>query len=367
MRKVLLIVLIGVSFSGSSQPGLKPGFDAKEYMALFSGIRRGIIRGDSTQRERSGDTLSRIYTSPEVGLKNRWNLFLRNDGTAVISIRGTVGDAKSWLANFYAAMIPASGVLHLNDSTRFNYTLAEDKRAAVHAGWALSMAYLAPDIVKKIKEYAGKGVKNYYIIGHSQGAAIAFMLRSYLFYLQKNGGIPQDIKFKTYCSAAPKPGNQYYAYDFEFINRGGWAYTVVNAADWVPETPYTVQHVRDMNDVNPLIHTRAMLKRQKWFVKTVGGYFYGKIERRPRKLQKMYTRMFGNTVYRYGVKKALPQFSKPAYVASENFVRAGTLIVLMPDDEYFRIFHFDEKKKDYFIHHHFEPYYYLVKKYYLQP
>ena len=52
-----------------------------------------------------------------------------------------------------------------------------------------------------------------------------------------------SLNIKTYCSAAPKPGNLFYAYDFEHITEGGWAFNVVNSADWVPELPSTTQTV----------------------------------------------------------------------------------------------------------------------------
>src|SRR3954452_19483162 len=96
---------------------LKPGFEAQEYLELLSVSSR---QGDSTLK--NDDTpeptaYKIVYRSPVVGLDNRWDLWLRNDEkVAVISIRGTTGKQVSWLANFYSAMIPATGRLQLNDS-----------------------------------------------------------------------------------------------------------------------------------------------------------------------------------------------------------------------------------------------------------
>src|SRR3984885_12617163 len=99
-------------------------------------------------------------------------------------------------------------------------------------------------------------------------------MRSYLYYLQQKGDLPADIVFKTYCSAAPKPGNMYYAYDFDFITRGGWAYAIVNGADWVPETPFSIQTLRDFNPTNPLIHVKDILRKQKFFLRLAGNIVY---------------------------------------------------------------------------------------------
>ncbi|HPN72156.1 MAG TPA: hypothetical protein PLZ32_21680, partial [Saprospiraceae bacterium] len=75
----------------------------------------------------------------------------------------------------------------------------------------------------KIDSLYKTGTKEFLIMGHSQGGAIAYLMTSYLYNLQQLGQLPIDIKFKTYCSAAPKPGNLYYAYEYEAMTQGGWA------------------------------------------------------------------------------------------------------------------------------------------------
>ncbi|HEY3251697.1 MAG TPA: lipase family protein, partial [Ignavibacteria bacterium] len=143
--------------------------------------------------------------------------------------------------------------LQLNDSTSFDYQLSTDPKAMVHTGWTIGLGYLAPDIETKINEYyRQKHVKEFLLFGHSQGGAISFLLRSFLEYEKQKGKIPADIVFKTYCSAAPKPGNMYYAYDFDFITRNGWAFTIVNTADWVPETPFSIPTIHDLISPIPL-------------------------------------------------------------------------------------------------------------------
>src|SRR5690606_37934119 len=109
------------------------------------------------------------------------------------SVRGTTEKAESWLANFYAAMVPAKGELHLSNDDIFKYNLASNPKAAVHVGWLLGTAILSKEIVPKIKEQYQKGTKSILITGHSQGGAICYLLTSYLYSLQLSGELPKDI------------------------------------------------------------------------------------------------------------------------------------------------------------------------------
>ena len=94
--------------------------------------------------------------------------------------------------------------MKLNDSSEFQYKLAEEKDAYVHVGWLTGLAALMPTMKEQIMKYYQQGVKQFIIMGHSQGGAIAFLARSYFYYAED---MPHDIVWKTYCSAAPKPGN----------------------------------------------------------------------------------------------------------------------------------------------------------------
>lgn len=361
MRYFILSLLLGLSIFSNAQTAIQPGFIPEEYADLLSIAFHGSSIPDSVERKTKKDRYELLFRSPEVGLKNRWTLFLRDDNVAVINIRGTVKNATSWSANFYAPMIPASGALHLNDSTVFNYQLAENPAAAVHAGWTIALGHLAPTIMEQIhKLYKEKGTRQFIISGHSQGGAIAFLTRSYLYYQQKKGDLPSDIVFKTYCSAAPKPGNQPYAYDFDFITRGGWGLTVVNAYDWVPESPFSIQTLTDFNPANPMADIKSILKQQKFLIRLAGNAVYNKLERKPRKAQRKMEKYLGHKLFKLGIRKTLPQLKEPDYVHSSNYMRAGTPVILMPDDAYRKQFPGDGKDKA-FIHHLFSSYSYLLK------
>jgi hypothetical protein len=362
MKKFLIVYFVFNCNFCISQSKLQPGFNGKEYAELLSLSFHSSSIADSVERTKTKDPYHLEYRSAEVGLLNRWSFYLRNDNVGVINIRGTVQRLASWLENFYAPMVPATGSLQLNDTTTFNYQLSADPKAMVHVGWTIGLGYLAPDIEKKINDYYQQNqVKEFLLFGHSQGGAIAFLLRSFFEYERQKGKIPADVVFKTYCSAAPKPGNLYYAYDFDFITRNGWAYTIVNTADWVPETPFSIQTINDFNPTNPFIHIKEIIKKEKFIVKLAVKKVYKKLDKSTEKAQKKFEKSLGKIIYKQ-VKKFLPQLKEPIYTKGNNYMRAGSPIILVPDEEYRN--QFPESDTNFFTHHLFKPYYMLVKKYY---
>lgn len=299
------------------------------------------------------------YRSEVMGLYNRWDLWTRPDQVAVISVRGTTEKSESWLANFYAAMVPAQGELTLSDDFTFPYQLAAHPRAAVHVGWLVSTAFLARDILPKIDSCYQAGTKDMIVLGHSQGGAIAYLLTAHLYSLQQQGKIPADIRFKTYCSAAPKPGNLYFAYAYEAMTQNGWAYNVVNSADWVPEVPVTVQTLDDFNRPNPFVDARATIKKQKLKARIALTYAYNKLYKPTRKAQRNYQKILGDYTSKQ-VKALLPGFEAPKYFDSNDYVRTGNTITLLADEDYYA---WNEQDSTFIFAHHFHPpYIYLAEK-----
>ncbi len=363
MKKMSLFLLLFsplIVWAQSSK--LKPGFDAKEYADLLSLTFFSSSIPDSVDRSKLEDPYTMVYRSPEAGLFNRWTLYIRKDNVAVIDLRGTTADGPSWLENFYAATITAKGFLQLNDSTRFDYQLAENPEAQVHVGWTIGLAHLGPDILLKINEqFANKRITDFIIMGHSQGGALAFLLRSWLEYERKKGAIPNAIHFKTYCSAAPKPGNLQYTYDYDFITRGGWGLTVVNAADWVPETPFSIQTITDFNPSNPFVNAKKTIKKQKLITRIVLKSIYNKLDKPTRKAQRRFEKYLGRGIYSQ-VKKTLPSLQQPSYTPGNNYMRAGTPIVLLPNAAYKK--EFPDSPTTPFIHHTYKSYSTLLKTIY---
>ncbi|MFD2569784.1 lipase family protein [Spirosoma soli] len=357
---LLSLYLVYSAFSSTALLGqkLKPGFDKAEYIELLKVSARF---GDSTYINAfpSPQQFKPVYRSPIVGLDNRWDLWTSNEGIAVFSIRGTTQNSVSWLANFYAAMVPAKGEIQLTDQEKFVYELAAGPKAAVHVGWLVSTAFLAKDILPKLDSCYRSGIKDVIITGHSQGGAIAFLLTAYLYNLQKQQRIPADVRFKTYCSAGPKPGNLYFAYEYEAATQNGWAYNVVNSADWVPEVPLSVQTINDFNETNPFKGAPGIIKKQKLPRRIALKYVYNSLSRPALKAQKNYQKYLGKLASRT-VKKNLNGYVPPAYYNSNNYVRTGNMIVLLADSTYYK--QYPDSKEKIFTHHFHPPYLYLANK-----
>ena len=364
MRYPLLFILLisGIFSFGQSQ--LKPGFDAEEYKQL---LKVSIRHMDSVKHPYQGPLAAYPnyhleYESPVVGIYNMWQLWVSPQKTGLIVIRGTVPKMESWMENFYSGMIPAQGRFRIDSNSYFDYKVANDSNAYVHAGWMIGLAALAPDIVSKINAYYAKGVKDFIIFGHSQGGAIAFLLRSYLEYMQP--ALPRDITLKTYSSAAPKPGNLYYAYDYALITRGGWGLRVVNSADWVPEMPFAIQTLTDVNGDSPFAQGKDLFKKLPFFKRQYLSHIYGKLDKSSRKAQENYTKYLGEKAYEF-VQKSVPAYEEPEFVKSFNYTPCGTLVLLRPEKNYWDNY-YQKKKGEYgiFVHHHYYAYYRLVLYWY---
>ncbi len=358
---IVLTFIVGTTHC-FAQNILKPGFNPKEYADLLSLTFYKSSIPDSVKRLTAVDPYKQVYRSPEMGLLNLWSLYLRNDNVGVIDLRGTVSNMVSWMENFYAAAIPATGSLQLNDTTTFNYKFANNPNAQVHVGWAFAIGFLGPDVVAKINQYyKSNGTKDFFISGHSQGGALANLMRSYLEYETQKGNLPKDIVYKTYSSAAPKVGNMYYAYDFDFLTRGDWAFTIVNAADWVPESPFSVQTLSDFNYSNPFPGLKKTIKKQKLLPRLVLGGMYKKLDKSTVKAQKRLEKYLGKRLYKM-VKKQHPQYKQPVYAGGNNYMRSGVPIVLMPSEAYMK--KFPDSRETPFVHHMFTSYSFLLNEIY---
>lgn len=361
MKKGLYLILVFAFFTtGLLSQSLKPGFSKQEYIELLKISARSA--GDSSYSSKFPvpTAFTMQYRSDVMGLDNRWDLWTNSSNTeAVISIRGTTKKAESWLANFYAAMVPAKGQLRISEDDLFEYKLAENPRAAVHAGWLLCMAILSRDIVPRVDSIYRTGIKDVFIMGHSQGGAIAYLLTAHLRSLQQQKLLPSDMHFKTYCSAAPKPGNLYFAYEYEAATQEGWAFNVVNAVDWVPETPVSIQTIADFNKVNPFAGASRLIRKQKFPRNIVLKHIFNKLRKPSMKAISNYQKYLGKYAAK-NVKKYVKGFEPPEYYPGNHYVRTGATIVLLPGRDYYQ--EFPDKNSDVFSHHHHGPYLYLARR-----
>ena len=195
-----------------------------------------------------------VFDSPVMGpFDNKWQLWRRKDkGPFAIAVRGTVGAAGSIIEDLIALMIRAQGTLTVR-GVGHGYRFAADQSAGVHLGFALATLLILNDPANGVIARLGNQIpegSDVYITGHSQGAAMATLLRSYFHY---SGGAPKNCSFKTYVYAQPKPGNVHYAEDFESLFCDpAMAFRLTNTLDWVPEVPFTLQSPDDIDKPNPL-------------------------------------------------------------------------------------------------------------------
>lgn len=356
--RLILFFLLLSTLSVSAQT-LKPGYDKEEYLEMLRITQFQIDTPWQALEVPQPYHHKLAYRSPEMGMKNRWDLWVNGKNDAVISIRGSVGEMLSWLENGYAAMVPAQGSLKISADYTFEYHLADNPMATVHVGWLSGLAFLSKDIMTHLDSCINVGIKQFYLVGHSQGGAINYMLTAYLYDLQKKGRIPADVRFKTYCSAAPKPGNLYFAYDYEYTTRSGWAYNVINPVDWVPEVPFSIQTKNDFNPVNPFTDAKQMIKKQKFPINLFLGIMYNQLMNPPAKAVKNYRKNLGKRAHKM-ICRTIPDFQMPVYAKNVNYVRTGTTILLHPDETYYS--KFPDSKTNIFCHHFIAPYYFLALK-----
>ncbi len=360
MKKYFFILLMSANFIHAQH--LNPGFDAKEYLDLLSLLAQ-------KNESKTADTIAippsykLAYQSKEIGFDNQWSLWKNDKNQVAITIRGSVQSSVSWLSNTYEAMIPAFGNLSLSKDLQFPYQLSADPNAAVHAGWMISAAFLLPDITSQIDSCYKQGIRDFYIAGHSQGGPISFFITSELRHLQTIGKLAANIQFKTYASASPKPGNLFYAYEFEKSTQDGWAFSVVNPLDWVPEMPFSIQTTQDFNPLNPFPLIQGLIAQQGLAKKLVLRHFYNQIDKPSKKSQRKMEKLLGKNVFKL-IQKKLPELQEPQYFPSNNYVRTGAIRVLIPDEGYYKLFPQDSEKS--FTNHDYRAYLYLAQQLYLK-
>lgn len=355
MKNILSAILLLIICPIFAQ-NLKPHFDKEEYAELVKAFSRW---GDSTAYKDIPESkkYKTTYRAKENGLVNCWE-FYESEKHGVISIRGSIDQPLSWMANFNAAMIPAQGQLKLSDSLTYDYHFADNPRAGVHVGWAASCGFIINDITEKIKEKYAKGRRDFIIFGHSQGAAVAYLVTAQLKHYQQTGALPKDIQFKTYCSAAPKPGNLYFAYDYEASTQMGWSFTVVNAVDWVPELPVSIQSLEDFNNTNPFKNIHEIIKKRPLLEQPILKFVYSQLSKYNKKAVKRYQTFLGTFVSK-AIGKQVHGYENPEYMHSNYYVRCGNYIILQPSDNYYT--HFPDSDKSILVHHSLKAYLYLLK------
>ncbi len=356
MKKVYFILSFLLFFFVAKGGNLKPGFEKAEYVEMLK-ICAQTNQSAHIPQNFYPEKFVMHYKSPMLGLDDVWTLWLSEDSIAAIAIKGTGETSASWMANLYAAMVPARGEIQLTGTDTFRYELAQSPFAAVHIGWLVATGFLSKDILPHIDSCYARGIKNFYITGHSQGAGISFLLTSHLRNLQMKGELPQDITFKTYCSAGPKPGNLFYAYEYEVQTQDGWAYNVINSNDIVPMLPFTVQTSQDVLATTSFESMKTLIKEQELPHNLLLSLIYKRMDEPSQKAVDQYQKYLGEKMANI-IKKYLEECDFPEYAPSNNYVRVGHQYILSGNENYYQ--KFTQNTDSMFIHHSPEAYYFIL-------
>ena len=362
LSSIIIISAILVLITGCGKKGLQPGYDKKELTALLPVMERTYdsadIGGFKTPEPKD---IKRVFRSKVSPLMNRFDVWVTKDKKAILAIRGSIVDtaALSFTAAFYVPMVPAIGKIKMSDTKTFEYKVAELPDAAVHIGMLLGLGHISDELLEQIKKQYADGIRDFVILGHSQGSGIGFLATSYLLYLQKDGKLPKDIKFKTYTIAAPKTGNVQYAYDYEKLTMGGWAMSVNNVLDWVLSIGITLQAAQDFPKISPFMNLKGFFtsvnyKPGEKFDESAKK-FLGVVPSAGEEVRKI----VHENVYPK-VQKVMPGYVEPEFLTTTDFERAGLNIPMVPNAEYYKLFPNDPAKSQVWENHSVYPYYVLV-------
>jgi len=355
MKTTIIVLIFLISKLGFSQ--INSAFDKEEAMNMVAicnyWINGKIKDVDSTYIDSSYQLLceSSLYK-----MDNKWQLWKKGEDAVVINMRGTTRKSISWLENLYAVMIPAEGDLLLPDSQKVHYKYAEDPRASVHVGWTMGVSFLISDILEHIKEMNEKGIYNIYITGHSQGGALAHLLRSAFEYLP-DSLLSKKNKFKVYAFASPKPGNRFFAYDYaSYTSLENPSYTIINNSDWVPQVSFSIQSPDNMVEPNPFLSLENNDFDIPFAKRIVVKRMYNSMKNPVKKSQRRFKKKLGKMMKKQ-ISKKVGDFETPNYVDDFAYFPVGVQVILKPWET-----QSEDAIMNVFWQHLPAHYYYLIKE-----
>lgn len=263
----------------------------------------------------------RLYTSPVYGMDNKFQLYQKGN-MAVINLRGSTAKKISWLENFYSSMIPAKGKMTISKKVN-EYCFAKDKNAAVHSGYALGMVILSKDIILHIDSLNKKGIYHIMITGHSQGGALAHMLRAYLENYSGNKLSKKNV-YKTYAFACPMVGNKEFVeeYNSRYCSNQT-SFTIINPKDLVPTFPITYKDGTYVtaDDLQTLLFRTDSFSFKKFAFNAAVNFFEKGITKT--------VDVMGSSVSKE-ISKNIGTVVMPKSVAKINYVRMPNVIEIEP-------------------------------------
>jgi hypothetical protein len=275
MKTILFLFTFIVTTFSFAQT--KPGFnkeEARDMIALCNSFTFLDLYNSDEEIIPAG--YEKKYTSGIFGLDNKYQIY-QHGNTAIINLRGSTDKASSWMENIYSAMIPAKGVVKISGK-KTHYCFANDRDAAIHSGYAIGIICLSQDIIDRINLMNLQDVYDFIIIGHSQGGALANMLRAYLENLSHHE-ISKENKFRTYAFAAPMIGNKVFAleYNSRFAEEKS-SFNIVNPSDPIPGLPLSYNDTNYLaNNLKTLLFDRESFSLSKMIMDGSAILFRGNL------------------------------------------------------------------------------------------
>ncbi len=319
-----LLLLAIVSATQDTKAQVKAGFDiveARDMLAICNSFTFLELYGSDEDILPAG--YDKVYTSRTMGMDNKFQIYEQGN-MAVINFRGSTEKTVSWVENIYSAMIPAHGTIML-EGYAFNYVFARDTAAAVHSGYALALADMSETIIHQIKDYNDRGIYDIMITGHSQGGALAQLLRAYLENLP-TGVLSPNNKYKTYAFAHPMLGNKEFAHEYEQrIAATGTSFSIINPADPVPRMPLAYEEggLITEKDITSLLFDRENFHATEMAVGMAARLFEGKLNK--------LVQFTGNNI-NGNLSTVMGDVTMPEYVDGINFALMGKRVEMRPFD-----------------------------------
>lgn len=258
---------------------LEKGFSAEEAKNMIQ-ICNSFSYLDlyGSDKEILPKSYKKVYTSPSYGMDNRFQVY-RNEKErkGVISFRGTTGVMTSWMANLYASTIDVKGEIKIDEDI-FHYQFGKEDDSKVHAGYSLAVYYLKEDLLKQIAELNKKGIYDFYITGHSQGGALAQLVRAYFEYLPAKELDPKN-SFKVYAFANPMVGNPSFVeeYNRAYVDTE-MSFLIHNPKDMVPMLPYSYKDSTFWQDnLLEFLKNREGFSKTNFIVDAMGVLFHDRV------------------------------------------------------------------------------------------
>lgn len=317
MKLYTLIFLVFISLCAHTQ--LQPGFDkkeAKEMIQLCNSYTYLDLYGADTEIIPHGYV--KQYTSPSLGMDNVFQVY-SNGEIGVINFRGSTTKKSSWLENLYASMIPVKGKIDVNGD-KFKYKVGKDTASAVHAGYMLAVRYLEEEVRIQIKRLNKEGVFNIILTGHSQGGAIAQLMRAHLeeepFYRVRNKNT-----FKVYAFANPMVGNKSFSHEYtEKFCKDGMSYVILNPDDFVPNMPINFKEGQDWQEQLIVLLTDSdSFNGKEALIGGMMSFFKGNIETMAKNMSERINKQ---------LMKELGEITMPDFKQEINYFHTGNVILI---------------------------------------